>query len=164
MYKNNYPKVAAFITSNNGNESQAKDIFQEAMISMWRAVKQDKFSASSPTAIQGYLYTIAKNKWLDYLRSSGYKKEIKSEVLMTNSANYDEVIEEDPVYEQKLDKAKMAFEKLGTECKNLLLQFYFEKRSLREISNILKLNEASVRNKKYRCMQRLRAEVLPPNT
>ena len=50
-----------------------------------------------------------------------------------------------------------AFKKLGKECKELLEVFYFEKKSLREIAAQFNIGEASARNKKYRCIQKLRS-------
>jgi len=160
LYSENYPKVEAHILRNNGNKAQAKDVFQEAMIALWRAVKSEKFQAINSSAVQGYLYTIAKNKWIDYLRSSGYKKEVSSELVMTNWGEVDEE-EEDSDYEVKLKLARDAFKQLGENCRVLLSKFYFEKKSMEAIAEILKLDAASTRNKKYRCMQKLRAMVIP---
>lgn len=156
LYTDNFPKVASYIQKNNGNKEQAKDIFQEAMVVLWKAVKTEKFKATNASAVQGYLYTIAKNKWMDHLRSAAYKKEVSSEVVMDFAeAQETQVVGED-LYEQKLEKAKHAFAQLGTECKELLSKFYFNKNSFEELAQELGLNIASVKNKKYRCMQRLR--------
>lgn len=165
LYEQNYPKVEVHILRNNGSKDQAKDIFQEAMIALWKAVKSDRFEAKSPTALQGYLFTIAKNKWTDYLRSSSFKKEISSEKVMTYLEDTDVEVEDD-VLELRLRKARVAFRQLGTDCKDLLTKFYFDKMSLASIAQLLDLDKASARNKKYRCMQKLRALVItnkPPN-
>jgi len=162
LYVENYPKVEAHILKNNGSKAQAKDIFQEAMVALWRAVKSERFRAVNPSAVQGYLYTIAKNKWTDYLRSSSFKKEVSSEIVMTNWGEIDEE-EEDSDYEDKLALAKQAFRQLGDSCKELLSKFYFEKMSLDAIAKVLNLDAASARNKKYRCMQKLRTLVIPIN-
>jgi len=155
LYKEVYPKVELHILRNSGSKDQAKDIFQEAMVALWRAARENRFTAQSPGAVQGYLYTIAKNKWIDFLRSSTYKKEISSEKVMTFQEAPDVEIEDDD-YDFKLKKAKQAFEHIGDSCKDLLVKFYFEKLSLNEIASVLGLDAASARNKKYRCMQKLR--------
>ncbi len=53
-----------------------------------------------------------------------------------------------------------AFKLLGNPCKQLLTTFYFEKKSLREIADELQIEENTARNKKYRCMEKLREMVL----
>ena len=78
LYVETYPKVEVHVLRNNGTKDQAKDIFQEAVIALWRAAKEDRFTAKDLDGAKGYLYTISKNKWIDYLRSSRYKKEISS--------------------------------------------------------------------------------------
>ena len=45
------------------------------------------------------------------------------------------------------------------ECKSLLKLFYFEKKSMEEISELINITDASARNKKYRCMQKLKTIV-----
>lgn len=165
LYVETYPNVEVHILRNSGTKDQAKDIFQEAVIALWRAANEDRFTARSMDAAKGYLYTIAKNKWIDYLRSSRYKKEISSEIMMTNHTISDEEVE-DTDYELKLQQSREAFKQLGASCKELLSKFYFEKMSLNEIASLLDLDAASARNKKYRCMQKLRglALVKPPKT
>ena len=53
-----------------------------------------------------------------------------------------------------------AFSTLGEACQELLVKFYFEKQSMTEIAESLNLDAASTRNKKYRCMERLRKKAL----
>lgn len=159
LYREVYPKVELHILRNSGSQVQAKDIFQEAIVALWRAAREDRIKVENASALQGYLYTIAKNKWIDFLRSSSFKKEISSEKVMIFQELPDVEIEDDD-YEFKLKKAKQAFELIGDSCKDLLLKFYFEKLSLNEIASALGLDAASARNKKYRCMQKLRGLVV----
>jgi RNA polymerase sigma factor (sigma-70 family) len=45
---------------------------------------------------------------------------------------------------------------LGDQCKEILRRFYWQKESVEEISKALKMVPASVKNGKYRCMQKLK--------
>ncbi|MBL4662943.1 MAG: sigma-70 family RNA polymerase sigma factor [Flavobacteriaceae bacterium] len=163
LYQDNYKKVEVFILKNNGSMPQAKDTYQEAFIAMYQNVKAGKFSPISETALQGYLYQIAKNKWTDFLRSSHFKKtsQIEDGFLIKDEdsilISFD--ISEDN-YNPK-NHAMEAFKHLGDECKKLLEIFYFQKKSLREIAVFFNIGEASARNKKYRCIQKLRDLVSP---
>lgn len=158
LYRNNYPKVEKLVLNNNGSLEQAKDIFQEAFIAMWKNLKTEKFIPQNASAIEGYLYQIAKNKWLDYLRSAHHKKTVSMDQYSTIIA--DKTEQSIDGKEEKLEKAKRAFANLKGGCKELLTQFYYEKKALKEIADALQLDPASVRNKKYRCMQKLRALAL----
>ncbi|NDV42552.1 RNA polymerase sigma factor [Flagellimonas sediminis] len=154
-YQEVYPKVRAHILKNNGNEDQAKDIFQEAFVACWRNIKEDRFVEGN---VSGYLFTIAKNKWTDFLRSSDYKKTIN-----TDSQSFLKVVQDDPMpkedileEEQNRNAMKAALAQLGENCRNLLKMFYFERRSMEEISKEMGMAPNSARNQKYRCMEKLR--------
>lgn len=165
LYINNYKKVELFILKNNGTMPQAKDIYQETFITVWKNIKEDKFSPNNDTAIQGYLFQIAKNKWTDYLRSSQYKRMSPLEIdFQTSEENGHHKIDFHEEENQRLAITMQAFGKLGAACKELLTRFYFSKKSLREIAQELAIDEASTRNKKYRCIQKLREIALSPNT
>ena len=161
FYTSNYRKVELMVLKNSGSQAHAKDVYQDAFIALWNNVKSGKFEPESDTSLQGYLYRIAKNKWLDVLRSKRFKS---TQTLTEERSLYlkqDDSIDETDT-SKKLDLAMDAFKNLGEPCKSLLKTFYFEKKSLREISEELEMEESSVRNKKYRCMEKLRASVLAP--
>lgn len=157
LYRDNYHKVETYILQNNGTPDMAKDIFQEAFLVVWQHIKSGRFKENSETAANGYLYQIARNKWIDYLRSAQYKKTIQ---LNTNDMDLmkDKELLADSEAEQdeRLHRTTEAFKRLGEECKKMLLRFYFHKKSMREIAESIHIDEASARNKKYRCMERLR--------
>ncbi|GAB5398877.1 MAG: hypothetical protein Aureis2KO_04620 [Aureisphaera sp.] len=165
LYQDNYKKVEMHVLRNNGSMPQAKDIYQEAFLAMYQNIKEDKFAPKNETALQGYLFQISKNKWTDFLRSSRYKKTTKIpegfQIKEESSLNGQEIEQEDV---RKTEGAINAFHKMGNECKKLLEVFYFEKKSLREIASLFDIGEASARNKKYRCIQKLRALVQSSNS
>lgn len=157
IYRLNYPKVELLVLNNRGTKEHAKDIYQEAFIVTWNNIKNNLFIPQNESAIQGYLYTIAKNKWLDFLRSNQFKKTMYSADFLLNKIETEvEIVNEDFLKDERLKKVMKAFETLGEPCKQLLTAFYFDKMSIDNIANNIKLNSASTRNKKYRCMQKLR--------
>lgn len=165
LYQSNFHKIEAFVLKNSGTEEHAKDIFQEAFIAVWKNVKTDKFQPQNNHSLNGYLYTISKNKWMDYLRSKHHKK-----TVVTSKLNHFEISDKDSLdkhddilKENRLQDIMQAFKKLGLPCKNLLTKFYFEKKSMNTIAEELQLDTASTRNKKYRCMQKLKELALKDN-
>lgn len=158
LYVYNYPKVEILVLRNSGTKEQAKDIYQDAFLAVWQNIKQNKFIPQSESSINGYIYTIAKNKWLDVLRSKGFKKTIVASQLghfeIKDEENND--IDDDILKDKRLEDVMLAFRSLGEACKSLLHKFYFEKKSMKLIAKELELDAASTRNKKYRCMKKLR--------
>lgn len=161
LYTENFYKTEQYILKNNGTMPQAKDTYQEAFITVWRNIKNGKFVPENETAVQGYLYQISKYKWLDFLRSSRYKKTTPLQPLENNlKLDISETI--DAETEMKRKQTMKAFEKLGTECKKLLTDFYYNKKPMRTIASEFNIEEASARNKKYRCINKLRELTLSP--
>jgi DNA-directed RNA polymerase specialized sigma24 family protein len=44
VYQDQYPKVEKYVISNNGTSQEAKDIFQEAFVALWKNIKNDRFN------------------------------------------------------------------------------------------------------------------------
>ncbi len=164
LYVDNFRKTEVYILQNSGTMPQAKDIYQEAFITVWRNLKEGKFVPQNESAVQGYLYQIAKNKWLDHVRSTRFRKTTTlSEDLAEASLCTDDTAPEPVEEEAQLARTMQAFKQLGEECRKLLSEFYFNKKSMRQLADEFNIEEASARNKKYRCILRLRQLALSPN-
>lgn len=158
VYGRVFPKIRAHVLKNNGTEAYAKDIFQEAFIVCWKNIKADKLAGDSN--IEAYLYTIAKNKWTDYLRSSDYKKRKSNNDTLQLVREEEDAGVDEREEETKRNAMQQALAQLGQNCRTLLNLFYFERKSMNEIAQVLNLAAASARNQKYRCMEQLRKRTL----
>ncbi|MBN8665965.1 MAG: sigma-70 family RNA polymerase sigma factor [Chitinophagales bacterium] len=158
IYVSNYPKVERFVLDNNGTADDARDVYQEAFVAVWRNVQMDRFQPQNESAVAGYLYQIARNKWLDQIRS------VKNRKTTTMPENAFEQVADEPMIEegdlQYLELVKEKYEALGDPCRDLLKRFYFKKESMREIAAHYSWTEASAKNNKYRCLQKLRTMVI----
>jgi RNA polymerase sigma factor (sigma-70 family) len=157
FYQSEYPKTKHFILKNGGDIDQVNDIFQEAFFSCWKKLSSGNFLPKTSLDIEAYLFTIAKNKWLDHVRIEAKKRTIPLNEF-GNQMNELETTDLNDIHEkeQKLSITLSAFEKLGKDCKNLLTQFYFNKMSFKAIAINDNMEEASIKNKKYRCIQKLK--------
>ncbi len=157
FYIAEYPKTKRHILAHGGSLENAKDVFQDAFFSCWKKLSDGKFSPQTITEIQAYLFTAAKNKWIDIKRREGKNREVSLDTYIVSMAEDDNLFkEEKDKKEEQLTITLGAFEKLGRACKELLTQFYFEKTSLKLIAEQLNIEEASAKNKKYRCIQKLK--------
>lgn len=163
LYKTNFAKVKRYVQKNSGNEQEAKDVYQEAFVAMWRNIKDNKFSAESETAINGYLFQIAKYKWLDQVRSARYK----NTTFINREIEYDEPeTEENEMQNRKIKIIMDSISNLGERCQLLMKLFYFEQKPFKEIAEIMAMDEASARNAKYRCQEQLKkmTQIIPNGT
>ncbi|MDF9795462.1 RNA polymerase sigma factor (sigma-70 family) [Catalinimonas alkaloidigena] len=158
LYTQNFPAVRQLIFQYRGSEDDAKDIFQEGVIALWNNIRSGTYQLREGVKLSTYLIQICKLRWMDKMKKASSRYEVKQEVYM-------EPAEEAEVMVEWIDKEEQSqfqqqFAQLGERCQNLLKRFYFLKQSLQEIAEVMTIGEASAKNEKYRCMQRLKKIVL----
>lgn len=154
IYTKYTPQVISWVKKNNGSMSDAKDIFQEALIALYNKACDPDFVLSYP--IGGLIFQICKNKWIDQIR----KKTKESEVRILEKERYDseqpnasaiEQIEEEEIRQNKLNAA---FEKLSELCQKLLLAVS-EGMASKDIATQLAMNDVNtVYRRKNACVER----------
>lgn len=163
LYQSNYHFVEKFVIENSGTADEAKDVYQEAFIAMWRNIRLEKFQPENASSLNAYLFRIAKNKWIDQLRAAKKNPVLSlADAPYELAAGYIQVLPEEE--EKYLADVKVGFGKLGEVCRDLLTRFYFLRQSLRDIANDKNLTEATAKNNKYRCLQQLRKLVNMKNS
>lgn len=138
---------------NRGNREQAEDTYHDAFIAVWRNMQLGRFSPDCEGAFKAYLIRIAKNKWIDFLRSKGFRI---TDALDEQVQPADKVDAEDET-DQYLSQVAGVFGKLGVRCRELLTMYYYNDHSMKKIAEKHEWTEATARNNKYRCLQKLRA-------
>ncbi len=151
LYKRFYNAIRHYILQNQGTEDAAADIFQDSLVIFYLKVQNGEYKYES--SIGTYLYAVARNLWLKKLRKARFDL---TKLQLDDSYTFDE----ESVIQNSQLTIREALEHVGETCKHLLIDFYYNKKSMDELMHIYGLgsNEAT-RNKKYRCMQSLIAFV-----
>jgi RNA polymerase sigma factor (sigma-70 family) len=145
------PAIKKYICSNNGNAEDAKDIFQDALVVLYKKVQADELVLTVPLAT--YLQAIAKNLWLQELRRRN-----KLPLTTDTAAGIADTVAGD---DKNSNHAIAAFNLLGEKCRQLLILFYFKKKNFREIAAALAFSdEKTAKNQKYRCLQKAKENYL----
>jgi len=150
LYTTNFYKTEAFVLANSGTAEEAKDIYQEAFIAVWQNIKAGRFVQQKDSSLEAYLFQIAKYKWYDHLKAV---KKTSTEPVQ-DIPFFETLFNEEE--ENYIEKVQHHFEKLGEPCKQVLTLFYFMKQSMTKIAAAFSWTEATAKNNKYRCLQRLR--------
>jgi RNA polymerase sigma factor (sigma-70 family) len=153
LYLAYFPMVMQLVINNNGNEDDAKDIYQEAIIIVYNKIKAGDFELSSK--LKTYIYSICRRLWLKRLSQiNRYGGDIKDfqEYL---------VVEEDTENhgERDLQFTKMgsALQLLGEPCKTIIEEFYINNKSMQDICEAFGYTNAdNAKTQKYKCLQRLK--------
>lgn len=154
IYKEYYYKVNFFIKKNNGNDEDAGDIFQEAIIVIYRKLKENDliFEKSS---FQGYLFSVCRFIWLKQLEKRRIEKEKISDTLPFQDDLYDDSLVELIDKNERYGLYQKHFKTLSTDCQKLL-QLFFEKVPLKEIARIMGYKgEKYAKTRKYKCKELL---------
>jgi len=154
LYVTNFYKAEAFVLANSGTATEAKDIYQEAFIAVWQNIRAGRFVAQNDSSLEAYLFQIAKYKWYDHLKAA---KKI-SVVPMEDNSFFDTAYNEEG--EGYIEKVEQHLKNLGEPCRQVLTLFYFMKLSMTKIAATFSWTEATAKNNKYRCLQRLRNMVV----
>ena len=153
LYKSHFSMIQHFVTNNNGSFDDARDIFQEAMITLYEKVQLDNFGLTCQ--IKTYLFSICKNLWLKRLQQMGkYSAPLSSQEETIS-------VEEDLDRFEKKDAAfaimDRALNSLGEPCKSLLEGYYLNKKGMQELASQFGYTNAdNAKNQKYKCLMRLK--------
>jgi RNA polymerase sigma factor (sigma-70 family) len=153
LYKTHYPMLVHLVCSNNGSEQEAKDIYQEAVISFYERVQQPAFTLTCK--IKTYLYAVSRRLWLKKLAE---KKRFNGSIDEVETfLGIEEEIKEVSERESRFKKMGIALEGLGEPCKSIIEDFYIADLSMEEISVKFNYTNAdNAKNQKYKCLQRLK--------
>jgi RNA polymerase sigma factor (sigma-70 family) len=153
IYTAHFPAVKHYVLTNSGTTSDAEDIFQEAMTVLWLRVKEGAFNALAEGDPGGFLFRVAKNKWLDVVRSAAHRH-MK---VVHDERDLERTDEVDDDLEARIVRLRGVYDKLDDKCRTVLDRFYFERKDLASIAAEMGVEEESIRTIKYRCMMKLRA-------
>jgi RNA polymerase sigma factor (sigma-70 family) len=154
-----YPPVRQLILKNSGSRQDAEDIYQEALIILFRKVKEGKFSLSS--SLSTFLYSICRFQWMHELRRRKKQPEKSlDEFTPQESEQFENYLEEEGKYRQ----AEQALRMLGEKCREILRLFYFDRMDLKAIASRVGFrNEKVVKTQKHRCLEKAREHYLSSN-
>lgn len=149
VYKKYYPEIRFFVIKNSGSDDDAKDTFQEALIVIYKKLKDGSLDLSC--SFKTYLYSVARNIWLRHLS----KNRIKTHELSDNQVfvDMDDNMESILSEQERFRLYQKHFLTLHKDCQTIL-KLFLEKIPLREIQKRMNLkSEKYVKKRKYQCKE-----------
>jgi len=151
VYDIHYPIIEGYIIHNQGSREQARDIFQDAMIIIYKRIKSNELELSCKFGT--YLYAICKNIWMQerkkYLQRS---EKLRRQPLEVN----DPGPADDPLLQNHLtDLFNKHFDALSKDCQKILSMYFnnFSVEDIRAAMNYKDLHHTA--DRKYRCKKSL---------
>jgi RNA polymerase sigma factor (sigma-70 family) len=154
LYQKFSGKIKGMVLKNNGSETDAADIFQEALLYIYHKAKDENFTLTCP--LDAFLYLVCKNKWLNIL-----KKRQHAGVTIVDEEGFHylsddgyQLADECRLQQERRDLLQEKLAQLGEGCRELL-QLSWSGKSMEEVAGILKVSYGYARKKKCECMARL---------
>lgn len=152
IYADLFPGIEYFVLSSKGSEEDAHDLFQEAMIILFKKCQQPTFQLSCK--LKTYVQAVCRRMWLNKksrskdIHVSGITEKEENEIV---GADFGEAYER----EEREQLYREYFQKLGEGCRSILSLFLSGVR-LKEIAEKLGISgEGAAKKKKYKCQKRL---------
>jgi len=153
IFKNFYSNINFFIKKNNGDEDDANDIFQEAIIIIYRKLKAN--SLVLDCSFDTYLYSICRLLWLKELEKRKIEKENIKDNHEYNDELYDDGLELVIDLNERYKLYQKHFALLGKDCQKIL-QLYFDKVPLKSIADMMGFkSEHYAKKRKFSCKEYL---------
>lgn len=158
LYRQHFRMVSTYVGKNNGNDEDAQDLFQDAIIALLKHLRKPDFNLSVKTGT--YLYAIARNIWIKTLKSKGLTAELPDDNQMNNLPDVpsDDLLEKKK-FESKHQLMKKQLALLGEECRKIIIGFYYKKQKLAALATELGYTNDFIRVKKGRCLNGFKKKV-----
>jgi RNA polymerase sigma factor (sigma-70 family) len=153
LYTTYFPMILQLIINNNGNEDDAKDIYQEAIIVLYNKIKSGEFELSSK--LKTYIYSVCRRLWLKRLsQMNRYGGDIRD---FEEYLPVDDEVDNHNERDTQFNKMENALQLLGEPCKTIMEDFYIHNRSMQDICERFGYTNAdNAKTQKYKCLQRLK--------
>jgi RNA polymerase sigma factor (sigma-70 family) len=157
VYKEYYPTIKFLIISNSGSETDAEDVFQDAMVIIYRKIFENRLILTS--SFKTFLYSICRNLWLQRLDRKVFNYEFLENENLTDMQD-SIVLEFTENENEKYRLFQQHFLKLSEDCKKIL-RLFMNKVPLREIAEIMGFKtEKYAKTRKFMCKEKLKNSII----
>jgi RNA polymerase sigma factor (sigma-70 family) len=136
----------------------SSDLYQESFVVLYENAISGVLSSWDLPVLKSYLFAVGKNKLFTKFRNEKKKSTLIFEYAgMGNEAEDDMEME----FSDRQQKIKEEVGKMKDPCKSILLLYYYEKKSMKEIAETLNYSTANEpKTQKSRCLAYLKRTVL----
>ncbi|MBV6442207.1 MAG: hypothetical protein EPGJADBJ_03911 [Saprospiraceae bacterium] len=157
IYTRYSARIARFVQANNGSADDARDVFQEALISISRQALRPGFVLTCP--FEAYLYCVCRGKWLNELKRRQREIVTISETGGYAGTEIADALADATMLEEERDRLfRLFFEKLSAGCRQLL-RLAWSGISMEEVSAQLGMSYGYARKKKHECVNQLMTQI-----
>ena len=137
------------------DQNAAEDIVENAFISLWNK----RNSLSEIRSLNSYLYTIARNGCLSWMRKNKREK-LRYKIISSVEEGIERTALENMIYSETMAKIYAIMDKLPPQCRKVFILHYIEGKKIAEIAEELKISIGTVKTHKVRGIDLLQKSLL----
>jgi RNA polymerase sigma-70 factor (ECF subfamily) len=151
LFRSEFKGLCFFALQYTKDTDTAREITQEAFISLWE--KRERIDLSRP--VKTYLSTTVRNKCLNYLRDN---RKFNKEILDLEGLGADKIyVQPDRLAEAEIrEKIGKAMEELPVKCREIFLLSRQENLKYQEIATRLEISVKTVETQMSKALQHMR--------
>ncbi len=140
-----FPKAEKYILQNSGSKQEALDIFQEALIVLYK-----KYQSDNTIKLDGFLLNTCRFLWKNELRKKKIRQGSGVELEYLMSTDESEFILEQ---EQRFRLLEGVLRQVSAKCREIFKLFYIESLSMAKVAKKIGFKSVeSAKVQKYKCM------------
>jgi len=155
LYEQNVDRIYRFIYIKVSSQEVAEDLTSEVFTRGWQAYNNKDRDIDNMTA---FLYQIARNLVVDHYRERG-RAQLVSVENAPQIMNPGPDLEETAAVNSDFYRVQNALSDLKDDYREVIVWYYLDELSIREISKILNKSEEAVRVQVHRALNALRTKL-----
>jgi len=154
IYKDILPGIVSWIRQNGGNESDAQDLFQEMIVSIYKKQKKGEFELTCK--FWSYALVVCRNLWFA-------KKRKMERISYVDQVDDDRVeigagMQEEIEHKEQFKLYRKHFQNLSDSCQKVL-SLFFAKVKMATIAEKMSSSEGYIKKKKFKCKEELVSKI-----
>ena len=138
-------------------EEVIEEVFLTSIIEFYERVLAGRFKYTGPNCIRNHLWTTFKRQLINALEKKNNHRRLQPRVVKSSESwQFSKKADEDLLEEEKVKVIQEGIAQLSPRCQKILTLFYFEKKSLKEIGEIMDFkNPDTTKATRYQCFKKL---------
>ena len=138
------------------NEALAEELLQQTFLKVYKYLE----SADTEKGLKNWMYMIARNTFIDYIKKENRIKSVSMEDFQFFLASKTATPEKQAIKNSQIDEIMEAIYSLSVKYSEIMILRYVEEKSYEEISEILQIPLGTVKIRLHRAKEKLREMLL----
>ena len=116
IYSDYFPTIKRYVIENSGSEQDAKDVFQEGIVIIYRKIKEGTFELTS--SFKSYIYSVCRFIWIKQLSKN--KENAEQQNVYLEYEGVSDISTDEYKKNEQYKLYQNHFKRLGKDCQKLL--------------------------------------------